>query len=185
MTARRSSSDPVSHYLETGERIVWRHQPSPRALFFNRLPAFIIILAMTGFVVVVGLNVVGNSLGSAPIEVGPWLVLPAAACLFFLVLLTFFLSFLWNHFRGLLDSSSTHYALTDRRFLVVSERGMIEYDASYFKVMEASGGEAGRQVLLFDYGPSGRHKRDGFRDRIAALPNAKKLEQLIGETLRP
>lgn len=184
MTARRSSSDPVSHYLKTGERIVWRHQPSPRALFFNRLPAFIIVAAMTCFVVAVGVSVVGAALGPSPAEMGAWLVVPAAAGLFFLVLLYFFLNALWSHFRGLLDSLSTIYALTDQRFLVVSSRGIIDYDASYFRIMDACSGEHGRQVLLFDYGPSGRRRRDTFRDRLAALPNAEQLEQLIRHTLR-
>ncbi len=185
MTARRSSSDPVSHYLNAGEHVVWRHQPSPRVLFFNRLPGLLIVLAMTSFIVVIGLNVIGSALGPDPIEAGSWLVLPAAAGIFFLVLLHFFLRFLWRHLGGLRDSWSTHYALTDRRFMVVSNRGLIEYDAAYFRIMDARGGAPGGQVLLFDYGPSGKQKRDNFRDRIAGLPNSQQLEQLIRDTLRP
>ncbi len=184
MTARRSSSDPVSHYLNTGERVVWRHQPSPRTLFFNRLPGFVIALAIASFVVVIGLNLVSSTLAPGPLEVGPWLVFPAAIGLFFLVLLYFFLRALWNHLGGLRDSWSTHYALTDRRFIIVSSRGVIEYDAAYFHKMEALGGAPDGQVLLFDYGPA-RRGRENFRDRIAGLPNARELEHLIRDTLRP
>jgi hypothetical protein len=184
MAARRSSSDPVSRHLASGERIVWRHQPSPRVLFYNRLPAAIIVLLMTTFVVVIGVNVVRTSIGPGPWEAGPWLILPAVPVAFFGFLLFFFLRFLWGSLRSLLDSWSTLYALTDRRFLVVSKRGLVAYGAPYFRIMQASGGAPGQQVLLFDYGPSGGRRRDTFRDRIAGLPDSQKLERLIRETLR-
>jgi len=182
MSARRSTSDPISHYLKTGERVVWRHQPSPRALLFNRLPGFIIVVVLTAFMIVIGLNVVGSTIGPGPFVPDAWLILPAAAGLFFCMLLYFFLRSLWAGLRGILDSWSTHYALTDRRFMIVSKRGLIEYDASYFRVTEACGGAPGEQVLLFDYGP-GRKRRDRFRDRIAAVPDSRKLKRLIQETL--
>ena len=186
MTARRSSSDAISHYLKTGERVVWRHQPASKTLFYNRLPTLIIVLVMTAGLIAIGSNVVASALpGPGPVALDAWLILPAGALLFFLVLLYFFLGAAWNHFRFLLDSWSTHYALTDQRFLIVSSRGVIEYDAPDFHVMEARGGAPGGQVLLFDYGPSGKHKRDNFRDRIAGLPDSKQLEQLIRDTLRP
>jgi hypothetical protein len=181
MTARRSSSDPVLRYLATGERIVWRHQPSSRALFYNRLPTVIIVLAMTAALVVIGANVVGSL--SGPLDLGAWLILLAGAGLFFLVLLYFFLRTLWNHTRHLLDSCDTHYALTNRRFIVASGRGVIEYDAPYFRKMEALDGVQGKQMLMFDWGVGSRG-REYYRDRIAGLPDSQKLERLIRETLR-
>lgn len=183
MTARRSSSDPVSLYLKTGERIVWRHQPSVRALVFNRLPTVIIIVLLTAFLAVIAFNVIGNTLVGG-FELAPWLILPAAVALFFAVLFYFFLSTLWNHTRYLLDSWDTHYGLTDRRFIIVSGRGITEYDASYFKIMEPLGGETGTQVLAFDW-RIGRRGRKHFHDRIAALPDSAKLAQLIRATLDP
>jgi hypothetical protein len=186
VTARRSSSDPVSRYLATGERVVWRHQPAARTLVRNRLPVVIVVWAMTAFVMVIGWNVVSSAMPETfPVALEPWLVLPAGALLFFLVLTFFFLRTAWEHTSHLLDSWSTHYALTDRRFLVVSRRGLIEYDASYFRIIDARGGGPDAHVLLFDYGPSGKHKRDNFRDRVAGLPDAQKLKQLIQDTLRP
>lgn len=183
MTARRSSSDPVSRHLETGERIVWRHQPEPRALFYNRLPTVIILVLMAAFVAVIGANVAGSAMSGEPLEMSAWLILPAGVGLFFLVLLYVFLSTLWNHTRHLLDSWSTHYALTDHRFLVVSGRGVIAYGAPYFHKMESVSGEPGKHVLLFDWGV-GSKGREYYRDRIAGLPDAAKLERLIRETLR-
>lgn len=183
MTARRSTSDPVSPYLATGERVVWRHQPEARVLMRNRLPAVIIVLLMTAFVIAIGVNVVSSATGPMPTQIEPWLMLPAAAGLFFLVLLYFFLTAVWSHTRLLLDSWSTHYALTDRRFLVVSNRGVVEYDAPSFHKMEPLGGAPGAQVLMFDWGV-GRRRREYYRDRIAGLPDAQKLERLIRETLR-
>jgi hypothetical protein len=183
MTARRSSSDPVSQYLETGERIVWRHQPLPRALFYNRLPSVIIVLITTAGLMLIAWNVIGNTIGPGPFALQRWLILPAGVALFFCVLLYFFFSALWNHSRHLLDSWNTHYALTDRRFIVVSGRGMIDYDASYFRKMAPRGGEHGTQVLAFDW-RAGRKGREDYRDRIAALPDAQKLERLIRDTLR-
>jgi hypothetical protein len=183
MIARRSTSDPVSPYLATGERVVWRHQPEPGILMRNRLPTVIIVLLMTAFLVVIGVNVVRSAMGPLPTQLDAWLILPAAAGLFFLVLLYFFLTAIWSHARFLLDSWSTHYALTDRRFLVVSNRGVVEYDASYFRKMEPLGGAPGAQVLAFDWGPS-RKRRENYRDRIAGLPDAAKLERLIRDTLR-
>jgi hypothetical protein len=183
VVARRSSSDPVSHYLATGEHVVWRHQPSARALVFNRLPTVIIVVLMTAFLVVIGLNSLGD-LFIGPFEPSPWLIFPAGAALFFLVLLYFFLNTLWNHTRHLLDSWDTHYALTDRRLIVVCGRGIIEYDASYFHKMEPLDGEHGKQTLLFDWGP-GSKGREYYRERIAGLPDAQKLERLIRDTLRP
>lgn len=183
MTARRSSSDPISQYLATGERIVWRHRPEARALFYNRLPSVIIILLMTIGVAAIGWTVVGNALGPGPYALDAWLILPAGAALFFAVLLFVFLSTLWDHTRQLLDSWDTHYALTDRRFLIVSGRGIVDYDASYFRKMEAGGGESGRQVLAFDW-RLGNKRRPNYRNRIAALPDAAKLERLIRDTLR-
>jgi hypothetical protein len=120
MVARRSSSDPVSRFLAIGERIVWRHEPEPRALVYSRLPTVIIVAAMTAFLVVIGANVVGASIPALPVEPSAWLILPAGAVLFFLVLLYVFLSTFWNHLRSLLESWDTHYVLTDRRFMVVS-----------------------------------------------------------------
>jgi hypothetical protein len=182
MTARRSSSDPVSHHLATGERIVWRHQPAARALMFNRLPTVIIILAMIAFVVVISINTLSSVTGGAPIELGAWLIWPAAIALFFLVLLYVFLRTLWSHASYFLDSWSTHYALTDRRFMVVSRRGVTDYDASYFHKMDPVDGEHGKQLLMFDWGV-GSKGREYYRDRIAGLPDAKKLERLIRDTL--
>lgn len=183
MTARRSSSDPVSHHLASGEHIVWRHQPTARALMFNRLPALIVVLAIAAFVVVIGVNVVGAAIGPLPVEPDTWLILPAGATLFFLVLLYFFATAAWSHVGLLLDSWSTHYALTDRRFMVVSPRGVMAYDASYFHKMESLGGGPGAQVLTFDWG-LGRKGREYYRARLAGLPDAKKLERLIRATLR-
>jgi hypothetical protein len=183
MTARRSSSDPVSHYLERGERVVWRHQPSARALFYNRLPPVIIVAAMTAFLVTVGVNVAGTSMPPLPIQPDAWLIFPAGVALFFLVLLYFFLSTLWNQTRHLLDSWDTHYALTDRRFIVVSGRGIFDYDASYFRKMASVSREHGKQLLMFDWGV-GSKGRQCYRDRIAGLPDAAKLERLIRDTLR-
>lgn len=184
MVARRSSSDPVSHYLVTGETIVWRHQPPARTLFYNRLPLVIIVLAMTAFVLVIAANVVGSALGPPPYEPSAWLILPAGAALFFCLLLYAFAGAAWNHIRFLTDSWSTHYALTDRRFVIVSNRGVINYDASFFRKMEALGGASGEHILLFDWGPAGKRKTDHYRDRIAGLPDASKLERLIRDTLR-
>ncbi|QGZ93273.1 hypothetical protein DSM104635_00082 [Terricaulis silvestris] len=141
---------------------------------------------MTAFVIVIGWNVVSSAIPeSFPVALDPWLALPAGALLFSLVLSFFFLRAAWEHTSALLDSWSTHYALTDRRFIIVSRRGLIDYDASYFHVMDARGGGSDAHVLLFDYGPSGKHKRDNFRGRIAGLPDAQKLKQLIQDTLRP
>lgn len=173
----------MSHYLATGERVVWRHQPDARALFYNRLPTVIIVLLMIAFLLVIGFNVFGNSIAWPP-ALNVWLIPTAAMALFFAVLLYFFLSTLWNHTRHLLDSWDTHCALTDKRLLVVSGRGVIEYDASYFAQMEPIAGEHGKQVLMFDWGV-GHRGREYYRDRIAALPDAQKLERLIRETLRP
>lgn len=172
----------MSHYLDTGERIVWRHHPAARALMFNRLPVVIIVFAMTVFIVVIGFNVIGSTVGGATIEPSPWLILPAGVAAFFLVLLYFFITALWSHTSFFLDSWSTYYALTDRRFLVVSRRGVIEYDASYFRKMEPLGGERGTQVLMFDWGV-GSKGREYYRDRIAGLPDAQKLEHVIRDTL--
>ncbi len=183
MTARRSTSDPVSHHLQRGERIVWRHQPAGRALFYNRLPALILVAAITAFFVTIALNVIGASLPALPLQPDTWLILPAGVTLFFLVLLFFFLSTFWNHLRALLDSWDTHYALTGRRFIVVSGRRVYHYDASYFRKMEPLGGEHGKQLLMFDWGV-GRKNRAYYRDRLAGLPDAQKLERLIRETLR-
>lgn len=146
----------------------------------NRLPTVIIVLLMTAFVVGIGVSILSNFV--EPFETGSWFIFPAAIALFFVVLLYFFLSTLWSHTRYFFDSWSTHYALTDRRFVVVSGRGVIEYDASYFRSMEALGGEPGRQVLMFDWGV-GHKGREYHRDRIAALPDSQKLERLIRETL--
>lgn len=184
MTARRASSDPVSHYLERGERIVWRHQPEPRALFRHRLPGVIVVLLMTAGLTLIGWNVIGSAAGGAlPRTLEPWLILPAGVALFFLVLLYFFLSALWNHTRHLLDSWNTHYALTDRRFIIVSGRGIVAYDASYFRKMQASGGAHGNQLLMFDWGV-GRKRREYYREGVAGLPDAAKLERLIRDTFR-
>jgi hypothetical protein len=183
MTARRSSSDPISRYLETGERTVWRHQPEARALFYNRLPSVIIVLLTTAGLVAIGWNVVGNALSPGPYALSAWMILPAGVALFFAVLLYFFLGTLWNHTRHLLDSWNTHYALTDRRFIVVSGRGIVDYDASYFRKMEPVSGKHGKQLLMFDWGV-GRKRREYYRERIAGLPDAAKLERLIRDTLR-
>lgn len=185
MTARRSSSDPVSHHLKTGERIVWRHQPDARALFYNRLPHFIVMLAFIAFGSwIAALFLSGAIGGNKAQQLDAWLIMPWAFALFAILLLVAFLRFGLASLGSLLDSWNTHYALTDQRFMVVSHRGLVEYDASHFRVTEARGGAVGRQVLLFDYGPSGKQKRDQFRDRIAALPDSHKLEQLIRSTLR-
>lgn len=173
----------MSAHLETGERIVWRHQPDARTLLHNRLPTVIIVTLMTAFIVGVGVSTLGTTIRGAPLEPGPPLIATAAIALFFLVLLYFFLSMLWNHARYLLDGWSTHYALTDRRFLVVSRRGLTAYDASFFHKMDALGGEPGKQVLMIDWGVGSRG-REYFRDRIAGLPDAAKLERLIRDTLR-
>lgn len=183
MTAQRSTYDPVSHYLETGERVVWRHQPQARVLFYNRLPTVIIVTIMTAFLIAVGVNTVAGALSGPPVAPGAWLILPAGMGAFFLVLLYFFLTTLWNHTRHMLDSWSTHYALTDRRLLVVSKRGVIDYDASYFHQMAPLDGAHGAQILMFDWGV-GSKGREYYRDRIAGLPDAKKLERLIRDTLR-
>jgi hypothetical protein len=183
MTARRSSSDPVSRHLKTGERIVWRHRPDGRTLFFNRLPSFVIAVAMTAFVLVIGVNVVSTAIGPDPITLSAWLVLPAAAGLFFLALLSVFAKALRNYFSHLTDSWTTHYALTDQRFIIASAHGPLEYDASYFRITQALGGKTGAQILLFDYGPSGKSGRNGFRNRIAGLPDSTKLKHLIQDTL--
>jgi membrane protein implicated in regulation of membrane protease activity len=184
MTARRSSSDPVSHHLAAGERIVWRHQPTPRALFYNRLPSLVLVLIMTAFIAWVSFNIVSNTLPNAmPTEFTPWLIAPAFFIAFVLVLIYFYARFVWRHLGSLVDSWSTHYALTDRRFMIVSKRGVIDYGASYFRKMEPLGGAPGAQALAFDWGrlPKGR---ENYRDRIAGLPDAAKLERLIRETLR-
>lgn len=183
MTARRSTSDPVSHYLETSERVVWRHQPAGRVLFYNRLPSVILIAAITAFLITVAVNVIGTSLPPLPLQPDTWLVLPAAVTLFFAVLLYFFLSTFWNHLRSLLDSWDTHYALTNRRFIVVAGRRAFKYDASYFSKMAPVGGKHGEQVLAFDW-RIGHRRRYYHHDRLAGLPDAEKLERLIRETLR-
>lgn len=185
MTARRASSDPVSKYLQTGERVVWRHQPAPRALFFNRLPAFILILLFIAFAGWMLWQFVTATLADFSGPWGVWLVVPFVFLLFLGALLSSFLSFAWGALRNLLDSWNTHYALTDRRFMIVSERGLIEYGAELFAKMEPLGGKAGEHVLLLDWGPAGKHKREQFRERIAALPDSRKLEKLIRETLKP
>lgn len=184
MTARRASSDPISRHLETGERVVWRHQPTPRALFYNRLPSLVIILIMTAFIVWVSFNAISNASPNAmPTELTLWLIVPALFIVFALVLLYFYARFIWRHVGALIDSWHTHYALTDRRFMIVSKRGVIDYDASYFHKMEPLGGAPGAQVLAFDWGrlPRGRVN---YRDRIAGLPDSAKLERLIRDTLR-
>jgi hypothetical protein len=66
--------------------------------------------------------------------------------------------------------------------MVVSGRRAIDYDASYFRKMKPLGGGAGAQVLLFDWGIGSRN-REYYRDRIAGLPDAPKLERLIRQTL--
>ncbi|MGD9814601.1 MAG: hypothetical protein AB7Q23_14645 [Hyphomonadaceae bacterium] len=185
MTARRSTSDPVSHDLQTGERVVWRHQPAPRVLFYNRLPGALLALAMSAFVMWIGWSIAGAALPRAtPAHLDLWTLLGFVPAIFFAVLVLFFLIALWGHAAALHDSWSTHYALTGRRFVVVSRRGVIEYDAPYFWKMEALGGAPGEQVLLFDWGLA-RRGREYFRARIAALPDAKKLEHLIRATLKP
>lgn len=185
MAARRSSSDPVSHHLAAGERIVWRHQPTPRTLFYNRLPSLVLVLIMAAFIVWASFNIASNALPNMmPTEFTPWLIVPALLIGFALVLIYFYASFVWRHLGALIDSWSTHYVLTDRRFMIVSKRGVIDYDASYFRKMEPLGGAPGAQVLAFDWGrlPRGR---ENYRNRIAGLPDATKLERLIRETLRP
>jgi hypothetical protein len=185
MTARRSSSDPVSRYLATGERVVWRHQPAARTLFWNRLPTFIVVSLFVLFGSWITAHFLSGAIGGTRVQqADAWLIMPWAFVLFSVILLAAFLRFAWQHLAALLDSWSTHYALTDRRFMIVSRRGLIEYDASYFTKMEAVDGERGRQILRFDYGPFGKQRRDAFRDRITALPDAKKLEHLIRQTLR-
>ncbi len=185
MSARRSTSDPVSSYLQTGERVVWRHQPTPRVLFYNRLPGALVAAAMSAFVMWIGWSVAGAALPrGALVRLDFWTLFGFALPIFFAVLVLFTLIGLWGHAGALRDSWSTHYALTGRRFLVVSRRGVIEYDAPYFHKMEALDGAPGEQVLLFDWGLA-RRGREHFRARIAALPDAKKLERLIRETLKP
>lgn len=179
-------SDPVSPYLEAGERIVWRHQPDSRTLFCNRLPNLVIVLPLAGFVAWACYQVVGNALPDRmPTEFSVWLIIPAGFVGFALYLLYWYAVFIRRSLGSLLDSSSTHYALTDRRFMIVSARGVIEYDASYFEKMEAGAGAPGAEILLFNWGPAGRRRRSFYRDRIAALPDAKALERLIRATLRP
>lgn len=185
MTARRASSDPVSKYLQTGERVVWRHQPAPRALFFNRLPVFVISLAFVGFVGWVVWQVFANSFADFPRQLGAWIVVPFAFALLGGAILIALLTFAWGSLRALLDSANTHYALTDRRLMIVSERGLIDYSGDYFAKTEPLGGAPGAQVLLFDWGPAGRRRRDSFRDRIAALPDSRQLDALIRQTLKP
>lgn len=187
MTARRASSDPVSEFLQTGERVVWRHQPSSRALFFNRLPQLIIGLALLAFVGWVFARFFVDAFAgitSAPAP-GFWIAIPLAFVLLGGAILVAFLAFVWRSLRSLLDSADTHYALTAHRFMIVSARGLIDYGPEFFSKMEPLGGKDGAQVLLFDWGPSGKSRRDAFRDRIAALPNAKELEALIRQTLKP
>lgn len=184
MTARRSTSDPVSEFLKTGERVVWRHQPDPRTLLYNRLPATIVVLVFVVFGSWVAAHFfAGAAGGNAAQRRDDWAAMPWAFVLFSVILVAAFIRFAWVHVGSVLDSWSTHYALTNRRFMIVSRRGVIEYDATYFRKMEALGGAPGAQVLAFNWGrlPKGR---ENYRNRIAALPDSKKLEQLIRETLR-
>lgn len=187
MTARRSSADPVSAFLETGERIVWRHRPSPRTLFFNRAPQFVISLMLIGFLGWILWQFLRDALlGAASAQaLGIWLVVPFAFLLFGVAIMVAFLSFGWHALGALLDSWSTHYALTDRRFMIVSDRGLIEYGPAYFANMAPLAGRTDAQVLLFDWGPVRKSRRDSFRNSIAALPDSKKLERLIRDTLKP
>ncbi len=185
MTARRSTSDPVSPYLETGERVVWRHRPDGRALFYNRLPALVIVLLIMAFVGGVATMIISNALpDQMPTEFSMWFIVPAIFIGFVLFILYFFVRFIWNELANLFASWSTLYALTDRRFMIVSQRGVIDYDASYFRKMDPVAGEPGKHVLLFDWGPSGKSQTDTYRARIACLPDAQKLERLIRDTLR-
>lgn len=184
MTARRSTSDPVSEFLKTGERVVWRHQPSPRVLFVNRLPATILVLLLVVFGSWITAHFFAGAWGgNAGQRLDAWAVMPWAFVLFSVILVVAFIRFAWVHVGSLLDSWSTHYALTDRRFMIVSKRGVIEYDASYFRKMEALGGETGTQVLAFDW-RVGRRRREYYHERIAGLPDAQELQRLIRETLR-
>jgi hypothetical protein len=183
VVAQRSSSDPVSRRLMTGERIVWRHQPDARTLFYNRLPGLVVTVLTATFVVWVCTRLIMRVMPAAsPAELDVWIIIPASVVLLSLVVLSLLAHVVWGQVRALIDSDGTHYALTDRRLMVVSARGMIEYDVSYFHKMESVDGAPGRQVLLFDW-RRGRRGRYHFRDRIAGLPDAKQLERLIRDTL--
>ncbi|MEZ6023747.1 MAG: hypothetical protein R3C16_10135 [Hyphomonadaceae bacterium] len=186
MTARRSTSDPVSEFLDPDERVVWRYQPASRALFRARLPPLLLMLAITAFVGWVATRIIRQSLpAEMPTEFSLWFIVPAAFIGMALFVLFLIARLAWESLQKLIDSWSTHYALTDRRFMVVCNRGLIAFDASFFQQMEILSGAEGEQMLLFDYGPSGRRRLNTYRERIAGLSDAAALEQLIRKTLRP
>lgn len=183
VNARRSTYDPEAPYLGPGERVVWRHAPPPAALAANRAPELILILAFTGALVWIGAGLVRTAAPVALPHGAMAMALTAGEVIFWLVIFYFFGRTAWRAFGTFRDSWSTSYALTGKRLLVISRRGVLEYDSSCFHRTEAVRRDS---ILMFDWGDiGGKARREGFRARIAGLDSADKLAKLIRETLRP
>jgi hypothetical protein len=164
--ARDLVRDPIERALEPGERILWRQAAPPLRVAVSKLPGLFFMIVWAGFSWCWTGIVVG--------AMGPMILKQQFPGFFILFPLAFFgvgalFSWigavqLWTVVRGIADSWSTHYALTNKRLFIVEGGAVISYEADSFGTIAR---ERGGHALTIGYA------------RLVGIDDPVRVERLV------
>lgn len=167
--------DPFAAQLGAGERILWRQTAPPLRLAASKLPGLGFALVWAGFSwtwTFLALSAIGPALFDGGAN-----ALDGAAILFVLIGGLFSIVgivMMWGVIADLIDSWRTHYALTNKRLLIISGGRVTTYQGDAFDQIERTRDG----TIRFAWGPTSR-RHAGFTATLIGVADPVHLEDLI------
>ena len=173
--------DRVAQSLAPDERIVWRQKAAAEQLAFGKSIPLVFALLWSSFSWgIAGLTVYAHWFApetDVNAAAAPWPVLVITG-LFSLI----GFAFVWATATDFIASWSTHYALTDRRLMIVSRFATESFYCDAFGSSCVTGGPLVGAVA-FAWGPVGR-RGVGYTSTLVGVRDPHRVVALIRQTLR-
>lgn len=176
----RTAADPVLSHLAPHEHVIWSQQaPRDRLVRAGVVPVMFLVV-WCGFIGFVLTDFARMALAAVRHGIDFFSVILIAGVIVLAVVGQFGVRELWSRAHGLVHSGDTHYALTDRRLVIASPRGVVAYGHADVARLKVEGRD-----ILFDWGRVGRRQRrnEGFRAALLDVADAARVAALITKTL--
>ncbi len=181
-----TGEDPIARELAPDEQIIWRESPPPRALTRSRI---YVILGLLIFFTPSAAVAIGSALAAvrrqwtmAAIEEESGLILALGISSLFAILLGYVLVLA---IRELFEKTGPHYALTNRRLIVVARNSVTSHGPNAFAELSNNEETNERGTISFTSGPLyGWEDDPTYSDELLGVAKPAEIERLIRQTFR-